>query len=135
MKPQAKSSITSLPCRLHLCPFPLTFCLLCPCGKIFFDLSPFWHNHSANIGLKKILPQVCMGFLPDREVVLRGCQYLLMSVCLIQIFLLNTVNVHICHPLPDTLSGCKWINPCILRAGLHIVFQLLTSNFITNITK
>lgn len=124
----------ALPCRFHLCSFPLTFCLLCPCAKIFCDVSPFWLNHSVNVSLEKVLSQISLGFLAVREVVLRGCQ-LLVSACLIQIFLLNRVNAHIYHGLPDTLSGWKQINPCILRVSLHIVFQLLTSSFITNITK
>lgn len=90
----------ALPSRFHLCLFPLTVCKLCPCAKIFCDLSPFWLNHSANISLEKILSQICMGFLLVREVVLRGCQCLLLFFCSIQIFQLNTVNVHICHQMP-----------------------------------
>lgn len=94
------------------------------------DLSALWLNHSANVTLDT-LPQI---FSPVRAVVLGRCQHL----CCLPVWSKNShwtqlmsMSFYNCQ----IHSGCKWISLCILRVDLHIVFQLLTSNCITNITE
>lgn len=118
---------------LQILPLPFSTTFQPTFGHVC-NLSPFWIDHSANVTPEKALSQICICFLWVKEVVLRRCQHLCClpvwseSSCCTQSM---SVSFYSCQ----IHSGCKWVSPCILRVNLHIVFQLLTSNFITSITE